>query len=436
MIGLGLLLGSSFALFRRARAQTLFTASGGLHLNILLFFGLGGLAYTWSEGWVQQFDPYYETVEAMASAGLVLLLGYLVWIALEFWLNRSKKQVEFKAPRVDHNSFLLIVALWLLSIIGRLGSDSDFAQSGVGTILPVVRLFQYPIIALAISVTTARRPHTFVLAMIALGISAYLAFISPWRSDIILLGGAVSLGLILRRRRLVFSAQFLVILSLLFLLPFANEKKMHYEEVVADPLGTFAETLRATPSERSDFIIDFWAVRINGLREAAFVTRGLEGGDISYRYGLTYWEAAQQLVPRALWPSKPSFNQTTNYYLARQIGLLSWVDDHTSWGVNFFAEAIWNVGLWGLFLFVPILFFFINGLDKFVQKRVKREILRWLAQGALFFMFIDSVGLVNMATYLLWILVLVLLIERLMGSIPVLREARHPRLLFPRGIRP
>jgi hypothetical protein len=436
LIGFGLVLTSSFALYRRVRAHTLFTASGGLHLNVLLFFGLGGLAYTWSEGWVRQFDPYYETQDAMISAGLVLLAAYLTWILLETWINRSKNDPGgFKPPSIDRRSVLLIVFLGALAVIGRLGSDSEFAQSGVGTLLPVLRMFQYPIIALAISLTTRRRPHTFVITIIVMAISAYLAFISPWRSDIILLGGAVSLGLILRRRKLIFSAQFLVLLSLLFLLPFANEKKMHYDEVVADPLGTFGDTLEASPSERVDFVTDFWAVRINGLREAAFVTRGLQEGDISYRYGLTYWEAAQQLVPRALWPDKPSFNLTTNYFLAREIGLLSWGDDHTSWGVNFYAEAIWNLGLWGLFVFVPILFFLANRLDQFVRKSVRKEVLRWLVQGALFFMFIDTVGLVNMATYILWILLLSLIIERLLDSVPVLEKPRRGRLLVPGSAR-
>lgn len=432
LVCLGLLLVSAFALFRRLKSRTLFTASGGLHVNVLLFFGLGGLAYTFSEGWVRTFDPYDETVEAMMRAGLMFLIGYVIWILLEIKLKRSDQtRSTFHIPLIDRHGMLLIIVLWALSMVGRLGSDWEVSKSGVGTLLPVMRMFQYPIVALAISLTRRGKPLLLLVTAVALSLSGYLAFISPWRSDFILLGGAVSLGLLLRRRRLIFSAQALILLSLLFVLPFANEKKMRYDEVIADPFGSLSESLKMPATERLDFVVDFWAVRINGLREAAFVTRALEQGDISYRYGLTYWEATQQLIPRILWPDKPSFNQTTNYLLARQIGLLSWTDDSTSWGVNLYAEAIWNLGLTSLVVFVLVVFFLVHKLDAVIARKAKSEMLGWLVQGCLFFMFIDCVGLINMAAYLLWILILSVLIARILRALSTLYGAPPRSVLTP-----
>jgi hypothetical protein len=419
------------------RRGDLVTASCGLHINILLFFGVGGLTYTFAaEGWAVRFDPYEQIVEAMANAGMALLAAYTLWVVLEMCIKRSEgHESDFDVPTIDQHALILLSVFWFLSIVGRFASDSDVAKSSLGTILPVLRMFQYPIVVLVITMASRCKPYTFLFVIAVLALSVYQAFISPWRSDVIFLGGAVSLGLMLRGGRMLIASQLLLVASLLFLLPFANQKKIHYDNVIADPFTTFGEILETSLEERLRFVGDFWSIRINGLREAAFVSKGLAEGDISYRYGETYWEALQQLVPRVVWPDKPSFNQTSGFTLPREIGLLSWRDQSTSWGVNFYAEAIWNIGQSGLLLFVPLLFFLVAKLDEVILKRMNNDVLRWLVQGALFFMFIDCVGLVNMGTYLIWSIIIAVVIESALRAVLPLRDSSPETVLGPEGIR-
>jgi hypothetical protein len=108
-------------------------------------------------------------------------------------------------------------------------------------------------------------------------------------------------------------------------------------------------------------------------------------------------------VPRALWPGKPSFNLERNYYLARRIGLVGKEDKGTSWGINYLAETVWNFGISGLIWGLPITFLAASWLDKWAERNLKRPIMLFLVKGALFFVFIDLVGMVNTTTYVLWL---------------------------------
>jgi hypothetical protein len=194
--------------------------------------------------------------------------------------------------------------------------------------------------------------------------------------------------------------------SVFIVLPFAHQKKMHYDEVSSAPFAAFCKSLDISFSERFFFVEQFWADRIDGARELAYVEEALGSGRIHRRNGLTYWEAVQQLVPRLLWSDKPMFNLRTNYYLARELGLLAWDDPDTSWGVNFYAEAVWNFGATCLLWFVPLAFFVAQKLDLLILRQIRMSLVARVIQGALFFRLLDVPGLVSATTMIVWILVL------------------------------
>jgi len=413
---------STCAIWKRIRSGTLLGAAGGLHLNILLFFGLGMLSYNWYAATPER--EFAFVTKAWSEAGLMLVLGYGVVLLLE---RRTQKNIN---PVLHVNNIeptaqtiAVLVGLWLLSVVGRLMASFEFTNSGVGTIFPVLKLFGYPALVVSVLMVRFRQLYTVVLLSFLFTVSAYLAVASPWRSELILLGASVSMGLLLKGRPFGWMAPVFLVFTLLFLLPFANEKKLHYTQVSADPVAAFEETIAVPMDKRMQFVADFWAKRINGARELAFVVHGLEYRLISLRYGASYRDALQQLVPRVLWPGKPSFNVERNYYLARRIGLVTKEDRVTSWGINYLAETVWNFGISGLIWGLPITFLAASWLDKWAERNLRRPIMVVLVKAALFFVFLDLVGMVNATTYVLWLCLVGYGLDRILkiGRIPVRR---------------
>ncbi len=404
---------STYAIWKRIRSGTLLGAAGGLHVNILLFFGLGMLSYSWPTVTVER--EFAFVTKAWSEAGLMLALGYGVVLLLE---RRTQKNIN---PVLHINNIeptaqtvAVLTGLWLLSVVGYLIANFEFANSGAGTIFPVLKLFGYPALVVAVWMVRFRQPYTVVLLSFLFAISGYFAIVSAWRSELILLGASISMGLLLKGRRFFWMAPVCLVLILLFLLPFANEKKLHYKQVSADRLAAFEKTMELPMDKRMEFVADFWGKRINGARELAFVVHGLQYERISLRYGASYWEALQQLVPRELWPGKPAFNLETNYYLARRIGLVGREDRSTSWGINYLAETVWNFGILGLIWGLPITFLAASWLDKWTERNLRRPIMVILVKGALFFVFMDLVGIVNVTTYVLWLCIVGYGVDRIL----------------------
>jgi hypothetical protein len=413
---------STWAIWKRIRSSTLLSAAGGLHLNILLFFGLGMLSYSWRAATLER--EFAFVTKAWSEAGLVLALGYGVVLLLE---RRTQKNINpvLHITNIEPTAqtIAVLIGLWLLSVVGHLMASFEFTTSSAGTIFPVLKLFGYPALVVAVWMVRFRQPYTFVILSFIFAVSGYLAVASPWRSELILLGSSVGMGLLLKSRRFLWTAPVFFVFTLLFLLPFANEKKLHYEKVSADPVAAFVKTIDMPVDKRAKFVAEFWAKRINGGRELAFVVNGLKSGLIVLRYGASYRDALQQLVPRALWPGKPSFNQEMNYYLARRIGLVDKGNRYTSWGISYFAETVWNFGILGLIWGVPIIFLAANWLDKWAERNLRRPIMVVLVRGALFFVFMDLVGMVNVATYVLWLCLVGYSVDRILKTerIPVSR---------------
>ncbi len=398
-IGAWLTAVSAAVVVRRFRAGTLLTAAGGLHVNVLLFFGLGAMAYATG---VAPAERIGDVIPAMASGLWYFGPAYTAVAFRELW--RSRRSAPHRAARLQLPpvSDRQLLGFGLLALVGYVGSQSDLSSSGAGTIFPVLKLFWYPVLVAAVSRATRRNPRSLFLLVLALLITVSLSYLSAWRSEMINTGGAVLLGLLLRNRRFVLVAPALAGVILGALLPFAHLKKTNYEQVMADPWGTAEEVASMPLEDRAEFVAWFWAVRISGARELAFAVDGLESGRVALRSGVTYVEAVLQLVPRVVWPGKPSYNTTTAFYLARDLGLLGWEDDATSAGVNLYAEAVWNFGRAFLLLFVPLVFLLAERLDALVPRWIRDEGIRWLVSAALFFYCMAIVGFVSAMTYFVW----------------------------------
>ncbi len=397
-----LIVSSAIALWARYRARNLLGAVGGLHLNVLLFFGLGTLAYGLSP---LSSERGHRVFEAFLRAGWLLAASYGAVAAWDVWRNLRSKDGGQDSASTDVTPAMLAGFVGL-ALLGHLGSQTTFANSGIGTIFPVLKMFWYPVIGQSVAKARIRSPFSIAIAIVSLAASAMLAFYSVWRSELILMGGAIILGLVMRGRRWLVLSPALIAALIGVALPFVDMKKVQYDLVIEDPAAAFDQTLAMPLGGRLDFITQLWAIRVNGAREIGFVTDGLESGRTQTRGGETYLEAVQQLVPRILWPDKPAFNLISNYHLARDLGLVGPSDPGTSWGVNLYAEAVWNFGPACLLWFVALAFAGARLFDSLVRRRIGRSGLRWFVSTGLFFFFMGGVGLVNAATYILWIILL------------------------------
>lgn len=386
-------------LWLRYRRGTLLTGTGGLHTNLLLFIGLGLLAYI-VEGDLSERVPTPFVMRAIALAAPYLVAGYGI-VALRELRRLPTSQVrdssitEFATPKV-------LIVISTLALVGYVGSLSEVATSGLGTVFPILKLLLYPGLVMAIASARLGDPKRAALGAGYTLIVGVLALGSPWRSETIILSAAWCLALLLRRPDRPLRALTLAILAIALAVPFAHEKRVRYADVIARPVETLVEMAAMPVGERLAVLTGFWAVRIDSAREIGYVVDGLESGVIGLRGGLTYWETIQQLVPRVIWPGKPSFNETTNYYLARQLGLVGWDDMDTSWSVSLFAEAVWNFGTPALLLFIPVIFALTDWIDRCVGRQMRQPVTGWLMRVVLFFLFLAVVSLVNSATYVAW----------------------------------
>lgn len=428
---------SSFSLYTRWRKGLLLTAAGGLHLNALVFFAVGGLCYSWF-GAAFGSLPHELAMSYFPKVGGAFLLGYALWVFIEYRQFCSLKKVAKEVQEVEHFSLEALAFLSGLAFLGYFLSAYEIALSGAGTIFPVLKNFFYPALLLCILRVSRHDPPSIFLAAFILATAGYYAIFSPWRSEMILVSSCLWLAWILRAPQAFFPALITFLIGFLLLLPFANYKKIHYEEFRTRPYETFTLTLKMEMSERVDFTAQFFGARINSVREMIYVQNGLDAGLTNPRRGESYWEAVQQLVPRDLWPGKPSFNFNSGYMLPRQIGLLGWDDPGTSWGVNPYAEFIWNFGYLNLIWFVPLFFLLASGLDLLANWILTSLAARRFAKVSLFFLtFQTTSGTVNIMTYILWTFILIrlfgpLLVDRMKQEGPFSMPKKTTLSLAPR----
>lgn len=406
--------------FHRARYPLGTTA--GLHLHVLLYYGLGSLAYVLADGYPDRL-PRATVLDYTRPALRAVAIGYAAVVALATSVQYIGRQAgphnldRVAAALRSREAVALLAALAPLSVLGILFSDAGFATSGVGTLVIVFRLFVYPVIICAVVAWDGRRTYSAALIGCYLAVIAALSLATGWRSQLIFFAVALLIGWLVRAREIRLRYLAGLVVTILALLPFVDLKKKQYERTMQDPLGTFGQTLAMPPRERLRFLTEFWGVRVNGAREAAYVQYGLASGATTSEQANTYVTALKQLVPRAVWPDKPSYNGAVNYDLARAVRLVDRGDPTTSWGVELFAEAVWNFGVDALAWFVPAAFFAALVLDRIAAWGVRTRAVREVVRLSFCFEALALVGVVTQGTYLLWIIVVGMILDSLIRTL-------------------
>lgn len=396
---------SAICIRRRFKSGSLLTCVGGLHANMLIFCGVGPLCYTLYTSEIERIpiDVLFISIE---EGGRWLLIGYAFCVLWELRRLPHAQALQVKPGNLP------LYALVVAGVTGYFGSLMDFSTSGAGIVFPVLKGFYYPAVVFAMLRCNRRNlvEIFFTGLLIILGLALSIA--SPWRSELLMFFGCVGIGILLRLGRGLLPFTVIVCVFLFVLLPFQNEKRMNYEETMKDPWKAFVKSQGSTLKVKSDFLLQFCGLRINALRELAYVDSGLKRGAIEPRYGLSYVETLLQLVPRVLWKEKPFYNQIANHTLPQDVGLVAAEDEDTSWGVNLFAEFVWNFTSLPLLIFVPITFLLFSLMDRFVVYFLHNNFSQKTVLCVFFFLNFQMVSLVSAGTYFLWTLVFVWLSEK------------------------
>jgi hypothetical protein len=408
VIGSAVSLLACFALYRAYRHGKLLSAVAGLHSSVLLFMGVGPFAYTYLQDYGERIG-FEALLSSLAGPYAYFLVGYAIEVCIEQFVSRRRAEADrFSLDDIDVPT---VFFFGLLSLIGYTFSLFEFSRSGAGTIFQVLSAFLYPVIVIAVIAYRPKELLSNVVTLVVLGLAGYFAIYSLWRSQLIMLIGAIGIGAIFRSRGGIVIFGVLAIIILYVVLPFQQLKKFNSEQFFEDPEVFVYASLDMSMEDRHSIINQFLGIRMNGARELAYVQAALDDGQISPRNGAGYIDAALQLIPRIVWPSKPSFNETTGFLLPREIGLVSWNDPYTSWGVNFWAEIALNYSYKMFIVLVPLFFFGARRLDAALSRIITQSGRRWIAGATLFFLFLQLVSIVNFVTYLLWFYLIIVMTD-------------------------
>jgi hypothetical protein len=224
--------------------------------------------------------------------------------------------------------------------------------------------------------------------------------------------GSLLIGLSLRGKVNFYIVGVLSLLVVFIILPFQQSKKLS-TETDFNTNTAFVNSLDVSYGDRLLVTSAFFAERINYAREIGYVQNAIKKGNFAYRYGESYYEIIYQLIPRIFWTDKPSYNTFTGREVPRIIGLVSRSDTSTSWGVNCFAEFIYNYPYEALPVFVILLYFLLNYFDTITTRIRLTPQYTWLLQTTLFFLSLNLVSVIFSSTYFLWTFLIVIILNSL-----------------------
>lgn len=228
--------------------------------------------------------------------------------------------------------------------------------------------------------------------------------------------GSVLIGRSLRGKINYYIVGAIAVGFLIFIIPFQQLKKSVTSNSNFNTNVAFNQSLNYTLDERLAIAGSFFAERINYTREMGYVQNAVEKKYLPYRDGQTYIEVFFQLIPRFFWAQKPVYNRFTGYELPRTIGILGISDESSSWGVNCFAEFIYNFSYVYLPFFILALYFIINYLDKMVSKIGLVPEYAWLLQTTLFFLSLNLVSVIFSSTYFLWSIIIIIILNAMKSN--------------------
>jgi hypothetical protein len=394
------------ALWIRYLNGRLLTPSGGLHLQILIFFCIGGLSFlAFPSADRRLYED--EVADLIFNSCIPLLLGYAISCALELRSHRKAKGGEVRP--INQFSADDLMALLAIGFAGTvLGTVTEGFTANV--VAAYMALLFFPSILLCILNTNefggVRLPTTVLVLLTA----AIIGFFSPWRSVLVILAATLLLGISLCRPRWLPGVSIVGFLAVSVLLPFQVIKRDSFAEFQAAPLQVIATTLEINYDERLSMVGEFAAKRLNYVRELVYVDLALEAG-FEPKWGDTYAGALKQLVPRALWPDKPALAEWAGFDLPREIGLVEGLEGTTSWAVNMFAESAYNFGIWSLIWFVPLSFSFAEWLSRLLGRFYQSDKARAVGNVAAFYLLLATTTTIFMASLVVALLLIVKVLD-------------------------
>lgn len=386
---------SSYVLWCRYREGHLLTPSNGLHLQILIFYGMGGFAFLLFPDSEPRLAKQ-EIIESVEKYCLPLLIGYGISVLVERRYFRKPRQVEMIMSRFAQIPPFVVAFFACLGFAGFM-MEGKFRGSGFDSISTYFRNLFFPCLLFAMINTRKPSLPGRLVAAIFVSMALIIAVWSPWRSTLILLTATVFLALIFIKPRLIPATIIGGVFAMGFLIPFQLAKRRDYKSFMANPMVAFQKSLDMGFTERWRDIGDFVAKRINYTRELTYVNRALDAG-YEPQHGKTYLNVIYQMVPRMLWPAKPQMAYWAGYDLPREVGLLQTVDTVTSWAVNMFAEATYNYRIWCLVWFVPAAILFAEFLEKLVKRFSHTRQAIVLGNVAFFYLFLSITTVIFGAT--------------------------------------
>ena len=412
---LSLIVLSVAALYFRYREGRLLTPASGLHLQIFIFFGLGGLAFVS----FLDAEPILNNDEVFHYAAVSsrpLLVGYAIAVAVEYFLFKTPKRPE---PVLTKTCILPSGILLALAIMGFSGHLLE-GRVSLGSFNSVPTYFKslfFPCLLLALINTVMHKVTGRIITPLIFLMAILTGVLSPWRSVLIILAATFMLGISLSRPKSAPLALGAGIMLLLFLIPFQNIRKSDPEAFGQHPVEAFKQVMNMSLRERSTDSGEFLAKRLNYLREAAYIYRATEA-DLTLLHGKTYEAVLAQLVPRFIWPEKPELARLAGYELPREVGLLQEVDENTSWAVNMFAEAMYNFGPTCLIWFIPVAFLVAHGIEALLPKWLNTERAHLVGNVAYFYFFLERTTVIFAASIGLAMMVVLKIVDLAMGWMP------------------
>lgn len=403
--------------FRNKRGLFL-TAQTGMHLSFLFFFGLGSFFYA-IIGITTDRIARNVVVDKIDTVFPYLVAGYALLFLYELYNRKNNSDFQrmvFRQirERVNLNVFNLFILF--LSFIGYIFSSSDVANSGAGTLFPVFSNLLLPVSILIVFNVKMRDGFSVGLFIALILLVGVQAFLSSWRSQLIMFFGCMLIGWSLRGTINYYVVSVLSLVFIIFIIPFQQLKKSNANNYDFNANAAFEQSLNFTLDQRLEMSGNFFAERINYTREMGYVQNAVDRKILPYRNGETYVEVVFQLIPRFLWEAKPVYNHFTGYEVPRKIGMLSTTDETSSWGVNSFAEFLYNFSYEYLPIFVIALYFLLGYLDKLACQIPLRPEYTWLLQINLFFLSLNLVSVIFSSTYFLWSFIVIIVLNALSGT--------------------
>lgn len=326
-----------------ANGKNYINASAVISFAILLFGGFAGIYQGLDTSGT--FDSTQAPSVVLALTQLFALQVVLIWTGYRNAPCRPPSIEEVGTP--IHDQVTIGVLFYLSTFVVRLVLPAQLSSQ-----LAVIGIF-----LVADAILRGRTKLALLVGGISVAIMTYVyveyIFIGFGRLVLAMLGMGMAMLVTLSVNWRLFKP--LVIIAAVAALPILAESRLKY----------LAETRGSIPLE-SEGIGSVVGPLVSYSR---IIDSSLSGG-IRPVWGETYLNALTLWIPRSLWPSKPigfgaEMVAVTQPHLAGRPGF--------SDAALFGGELVWNFGVLGAFLIIPVIVLLIHRLDKLVPTIVNRS---------------------------------------------------------------